>query len=155
MAPSAMLEIEEPMQLPASPVYTSKPSSIIASVLHGPRDLRLVSCFPRSHCYTKIRVYTPSPFTRLLFLERRRGVGVRRAASENNRPRLTTNFAYRRTGALRTRELASCRLPLNLREFAAQTSPITRSSPMATSAPANRSPLAMSPPALSLPSALK
>lgn len=42
MAPAAMVDAE-PMRLPVS---NSKASAISASVLHGPRDLRLVSCCP-------------------------------------------------------------------------------------------------------------
>lgn len=45
MAPSAMADAA-PMQLPAYSKYSNK---VNASVLHGPRDLRLVSYVIRHH----------------------------------------------------------------------------------------------------------
>jgi hypothetical protein len=138
MAPSATDE-PAPMQLPV----TSKASTINASVLHGPRDLRLVNSFlflvtpspcppsfPRSRIDRLHEVRVPV----LLFLDPPLATEILSSPSGT----MLTNMPghHRSGGASRTPASASFKSPSRPQASVALMSRTTRSLPMETSVPA-------------------
>ncbi len=134
MAPSATTEEVAPMQFPN---HGKGSQTIHASVLHGPRDLRLVRSLPRpSYRYTEIWGLLP---TRLLYLP---------APSSAD-----DDLMLRRRGTSSDLVTASFRSPSSRPASAAPTSRTTGNSRTETSALARRFPWVTSRPAPSSPSA--